>query len=335
MANFVGLAVARNAKAPWDAKRKGLAGGPPLVMYSSSETHSSVQKAAETLGLGSDGLRYIQCNSDFQIDIDALRDAVREDRKQGRHPVCVIGNAGTVNSAAIDDLPALARFCRDEDLWFHVDGAFGALAALSPELRPLVRGMELSDSIAFDLHKWMYIPYDVGCIVVRSAEQHQAAFAYAAAYLDPHKRGLTAGPISFSQYGLELSRGFRALKVWFSLKEHGLSSFTAMIEQNVEQAKYLADLIISEPTLELLAPVPLNIVCFRFCGSLHDEEELTDLNREIVLRLQEAGTAAPSTTVIGNEFAIRVANVNHRSKREDFELLVREVVRLGQELEQR
>lgn len=335
MANFVGLSVARNAKAPWDAKKKGLAGGLPLVMYCSSETHSSVQKAVETLGLGTDGLRYIKCNREFQIDIDALRAAVREDRRQGRHPVCVIGNAGTVNSAAIDDLPALARFCSDEDLWFHVDGAFGALAALSPELRPLVRGMELSDSIAFDLHKWMYIPYDVGCIVVRSAEQHRAAFAYAAAYLDPHKRGLTAGPISFSQYGLELSRGFRALKVWFSLKEHGLSSFTTLIEQNVEQAKYLADLVISEPTLELLAPVPLNIVCFRFRGSLHDEQELTDLNREIVLRLQEAGTAAPSTTVIGNKFAIRVANVNHRSKREDFELLVLEVVRLGQELEQR
>jgi glutamate/tyrosine decarboxylase-like PLP-dependent enzyme len=332
MANFVGLAVARNAKAPWDAKRKGLSGGPPLVMYCSSETHSSVQKAVETLGLGSDGLRYIQCNRDFQIDIDALRDAVSEDRKQGRHPVCVIGNAGTVNSAAIDDLEAIGRFCRDEDLWFHVDGAFGALAALSPSLRPLLRGMETGDSLAFDLHKWMYMPYDVGCVLVRSAEQHRAAFAYAASYLDPHQRGLTAGPISFSQYGLELSRGFRALKVWFSLKEHGLNSFTAMIEQNVEQAKYLADLVTSEPSLELLAPVPLNIVCFRFRGGLGDEQQLTNLNREIVLRLQEDGTAAPSTTVIDNKFAIRVANVNHRSTHEDFELLVREVVRLGKEL---
>jgi len=332
MANFVGLAVARNAKAAWDTKEKGLAGGPPLVMYCSSETHSSVQKAVETLGLGSDGLHYIQCNRDFQIGIDALRDAVSEDRMQGRHPVCVIGNAGTVNSAAIDDLPALASFCRDEDIWFHVDGAFGALAVLSPELRPLFRGMELGNSLAFDLHKWMYMPYDVGCILVRSPEQHRAAFSYAASYLDPHQRGRTAGPISFSQYGLELSRGFRALKVWFSLKEHGLNSFTAMIEQNVEQAKYLANLVTAEPSLELLAPVSLNIVCFRFRGGLHDEQQLTNLNREIVLRLQEAGIAAPSTTVIGSKFAIRVANVNHRSRREDFELLVREVVRLGKEL---
>jgi len=332
MANFVGLAVARHAKAPSYMKTKGLAAGPPLVMYCSSETHSSVLKAVQTLGLGSDGLRFVRCNREFQIDIDALRDSIAADRKQGRCPVCVIGNAGTVNSGAIDNLEAVGRLCKEEDLWFHVDGAFGALAVLSPGLRPLLRGMDLGDSLAFDLHKWMYMPYDVGCILVRSAEKHREAFSYAAAYLDPHERGLTAGPISFSQYALELSRGFRALKVWFSLKEHGLDAFAGMIEQNVSQSQYLAELVTAEPVLELLAPVPLNVVCFRFRGDLRDESRLAELNREIVLRLQEAGTAAPSTTIIGGKFAIRVANVNHRSRREDFELLVREVVRLGGEL---
>jgi glutamate/tyrosine decarboxylase-like PLP-dependent enzyme len=178
----------------------------------------------------------------------------------------------------------------------------------------------------------MYMPYDVGCVLVRSPEKHRETFSYAAAYLDPHRRGLTAGPISFSQYGLELSRGFRALKVWFSLKEHGLNAFAEMIEQNLEQAKYLAQLVSTNADLELLAPVPLNVVCFRFHGGIHDEKRLTDVNREIVLRLQEAGTAAPSTTVIANRFAIRVANVNHRSTRADFELLVREVSRIGREL---
>jgi glutamate/tyrosine decarboxylase-like PLP-dependent enzyme len=335
MANFIGLAVARNAKAPWDTKTQGLAAGPPLVMYCSTETHSSVLKAVQTLGLGSDGLRFIPCNRDFQIDLEALREAVSSDRKKGRCPVCVIGNAGTVNSGAIDDLESLANFCKEENLWFHVDGAFGALAALSPSLRPLLRGMDLGDSLAFDLHKWMYMPYDVGCILVRSPEKHREAFSYAAAYLDPHQRGLTAGPISFSQYAIELSRGFRALKVWFSLKEHGLNAFTAMIEQNVRQSEYLMELVTSDPVLELLARTPLNVVCFRFRGDLQDENRLAELNREIVLRLQEAGTAAPSTTVIGGKFAIRVANVNHRSRREDFELLVREVVRLGRELVQR
>ena len=332
MANFVGLAVARDAKAGFNAKMKGLASGPPLVVYCSSETHSSVQKAVQILGLGSEGLRYVKCDRDFRIDMNALRDAVAADRKQGRRPVCVIGNAGTVNSGAIDDLDALASFCREEDLWFHVDGAFGLLAALSPSLRPLLRGMELGDSLAFDLHKWMYMPYDVGCVLVRSPEKHREAFSYSAAYLDPHQRGLTAGPISFSQYGLELSRGFRALKVWFSLKEHGLDSFAEMIEQNVEQSKYLAELVKAEPELELLAPVPLNVVCFRFRGSLQNEIQLAGVNREIVLQLQEAGTAAPSTTVIAEKFAIRVANVNHRSTRADFELLVREVLRIGRAL---
>ena len=332
MANFVGLAAARSAKSPSYMQTKGLAAGPPLTMYCSSETHSSVLKAVQTLGLGCEGLRFIRCNRDFQIDIDALRENIAADRRQGRLPICVIGNAGTVNTGAIDDLSASAQLCREEDLWFHVDGAFGALAALAPALRPMLRGMELADSVAFDLHKWMYMPYDVGCILVRSPEKHRQAFSYSAAYLDAHDRGITAGPISFSQYGLELSRGFRALKVWFSLKEHGLNAFSTLVEQNVQQAKYLADLVAAEPELELLAPVPLNIVCFRFRGSLRDEERLKELNREIVLRLQEQGIAAPSTTVIGGKFAIRVANVNHRSRREDFEVLVREVLRLGKEV---
>jgi glutamate/tyrosine decarboxylase-like PLP-dependent enzyme len=332
MANFVGLAVARSAKSPSYMKTKGLAAGPPLVMYASSETHSSVLKAVQTLGLGSEGLRFVRCNRDFQIDLDALRDSIATDRRQGHLPICLIGNAGTVNTGAIDDLPALAQLCREEDLWFHVDGAFGALAALAPSLRPMLRGMELADSLAFDLHKWMYMPYDVGCVLVRSPEKHREAFSYAAAYLDPHNRGITAGPIAFSQHALELSRGFRALKVWFSLKEHGLNSFSRLIEQNVAQVRYLAELVEAESDLELLAPVPLNILCFRFRGELRDEERLMELNREIVLRLQEQGIAAPSTTAIGGKFAIRVANTNHRTRREDFDLLVREVLRLGREV---
>lgn len=333
MANFVGLAVARNAKAGWDAKADGLTAGPPLVLYCSSETHNSVQKAVEILGLGSNALRQIGVDGEYRIRFDELRRAVAADRQQGKRPICVIGNAGTVNSGAIDDLSALADFCREESLWFHVDGAFGALAALSPRLRPALRGMERADSLAFDLHKWLYMPYDVGCTLVRSEEQHRKTFGYTAAYLDPHRRGLTSGPISFSQYGLELSRGFRALKVWFSIKGHGLNSFQAMIEQNLEQCRYLSELVESTPELELLAPVPLNVVCFRFRGKMSDESRLLEINREIVLQLQEQGIAAPSTTIIGGKFAIRVANVNHRTRREDFEVLVFEVTRIGRKLQ--
>jgi aromatic-L-amino-acid decarboxylase len=332
MANFVGLAVARNTKAGCDVKRAGLANSRPLVVYCSTETHNSVQKAVEALGLGSDGLRYIGTDKNFRIQMEALRNAVAADRKAGKVPICVVGNAGTVNTGAIDDLDALADFCGAENLWFHVDGAFGATAAISPALQPLLRGMDRADSLAFDLHKWMYMPYDVGCALVRSPEKHRETFSVQAAYLDDHGRGLAGGPMWFKEYGLELSRSSRALKVWFSLKEHGLRTYQAMVEQNVGQAKYLAEMVEADRRLELLAPVPLNVVCFRFRGGIDDENTLSALNREILLRLQESGAASPSSTILGGRFAIRVANVNHRSRREDFEYLIREVVRLGEKI---
>lgn len=333
MANFVGLAVARNTKAGWDVKKEGLCGPHgPLVVYCSAETHSSMQKSVEALGLGSEGLRYVEIDRDCRIRMDALRDAVAADRKAGKVPICVIGNAGTVNSGAIDDLSALAEFCRAEDLWFHVDGAFGAIAAITPAFRPLLRGMEQADSLAFDLHKWMCMPYDVGCALVRWPEKHRATFGYHAAYLDSQGRGLTAGPIWFSQYGLELSRGFRALKVWFCLKTYGMKAYQEMVEQNVAQAQYLGELINADARLELLAPVSLNVVCFRFKGGIKDEARLNAINKEILLRVQESGVAAPSSTVMAGHFAIRAANVNNRSRREDFEILVREVIRFGEEI---
>ena len=333
MANFVGLNVARNAKAPWDVKEEGLSGAhAPMVLYCSTQTHSSVHKTVEALGLGSQALRYIEVDGDFRIRIDLLREAIAADRRAGKTPFCVIGNAGTVNSGAIDDLSALAEFCRAEDLWFHVDGAFGAIAAISPALRPLLRGMELADSLAFDLHKWMYMPYDVACTLVRHPEQHRNTFSHQATYLDSHGRGLTSGPIWFSQYGMDLSRGFRALKVWFCLKEHGLKTYQALVEQNVAQAQYLGELIHADQRLELLAPIPLNVVCFRFRGEIKDEARLNAINKELLLRLQEAGIAVPSSTVMNGRFAIRVANANNRSRREDFEILAREVVRIGEDI---
>lgn len=335
MANLIGLTVARNAKAGFDVRRHGLLAAPKrLRLYGSSEIHSSIQKAVELLGLGTEALRKISVNAEFQIDFAELEAAIAEDVAQGYQPFCVVGNAGTVNTGAIDDLNALAVICEQHGLWLHVDGAFGALAILSPQLCPLLNGLERADSLAFDLHKWLSMPYDVGCILVRHAEDHRRAFTLTPHYLSQATRGMAAAPFSPNDYGPELSRGFRALKVWMSLKTHGLQKYGRLIRQNIDQARYLAALIDQEPRLERLAPVPLNIVCFRYRVGDLGEAELNRLTQELLIRLQESGIAAPSHTVLGGHQALRVAITNHRSRREDFDMLVREVVRIGDELAQ-
>lgn len=339
MANLVGLAVARNNVAGRRVKTDGLLAGPQLTVYGSSETHSSIQKAVQLLGLGGSALRKVAVGKDHRVDVDAMRAAIEADRAAGLQPLCIVGNAGTVNTGAIDDLAALADLAQEQEVWYHVDGAFGACAALSPALRPLLAGFERADSIAFDLHKWMYFPYEAGCVLVRSDAEHRAAFRYDAHYMTPSTRGLSAATSQqFTEYGPQLSRGFRALKVWMGIKEQGIDKFRRLIEQNVRQAAYLAELVEATPELELLADVALNVVCFRYRGSpaepAFDDEVLNEVNEELLNLLQESGAAVPSHTVLDGRYAIRVANTNHRSRRADFDLLVEEVVARGRALTQ-
>lgn len=332
MANVLGLAVARHARAGWDVRAEGMQGGPALTVYASTETHGWVRKAVELMGMGRRALRSIPVDDLDRIDLQALAAAVREDRAAGHRPVCVIGTAGSVNTGASDDLAALADFCDAEGLWFHVDGAFGAWAYASDALRPLVAGMERADSLAFDLHKWGYLPFECACVLVRDAELHSGVFAMAAPYLAQTKRGVIAGGLPFADRGIDLTRGFKALKVWMSFKAHGVDAIVRLVEQNVAQARYLAARIEATPALELLMPVQLNVVCFRYAPAELPEADRDAVNQEILLRLQEDGIAVPSGTVVRGRYAIRAAIVNHRSRREDFDVLADAVERIGREV---
>lgn len=330
MANLVGLAAARDSVSESVADDGLQAQSSGFTYYASSETHNSVEKAIRLLGVGSRGLRLVPVTPEFRMDLPALERAIAEDRSAGLRPCCVVGNAGTVNTGACDDLDGLADLCRREGLWLHVDGAFGALAALSERLRSLLAGMERADSIAFDLHKWLYLPYDVGCVLVRDPEIQRRSFATRAAYLAPLPRGAGAGEHDYSALGPELSREFRALKVWMLLQEHGVAKYARLIEQNVSQAKYLASVVHRHPELELLAPVPLNIVCFRYRRG--PGPGLDDLNREILMRVQERGIAVPSGTLLQGRFGIRVAITNHRTRTSDLDYFVERLVETGREV---
>jgi len=327
MANFIGVLVARTAALGIDVRRKGVGSGSErLVAYASAAAHDCIAQAMDLSGLGIDALRVVATDDRHRIDLDALQAEILNDRASGFTPFLVVGTAGTVDSGAIDDLTALAAVAEREKLWFHVDGAFGALAILAPDLAPRLAGIERADSIALDFHKWAQVPYDAGFILVRDGALHQATFASPVAYLRRETRGLAAGSAWPCDFGPDLSRGFRALKTWFTLKVHGTAAIGAMISHTCELARYLERRIMTSPELELLAPVALNIVCFR-CRA--DDANSDALNAGIVVDLHESGICAPSTTRIDGRLAIRAAIFNHRTERRDIDALVDAVLRCG------
>ena len=329
MANLLGLAAARN-RAVKDIRTRGL-NGVPLTGYVSQEGHSCVTKAFELLGLGRDALRRVPTAADFRIDLAALRQAISQDRAAGRQPFCVVGTAGTVNTGACDDLAGLADLCGSEGLWLHVDGAFGALTILCPELASQVAGIERADSLAFDFHKWLHVPYDAGCLLVREENTLIATFADRATYLSAGA-GLAGGDIWPCDLGIELSRGFRALKVWFTIQEHGTLALGAAIARNCAQARRLATEIASRPMLRLMAPVTLQIVCCRYQPPAMNEKLADTLNRRLVAALQERGIAAPSTCLIDGRVCIRICITNHRTSDGDLAILLQAIDCIGAEL---
>ncbi len=333
MANITALTVARNSLKGEDIRKSGLGSlDKKLILYCSTETHSCIQKAAEIIGLGSENIRKIPVNDRYEMRLELLEEQILSDREEGFRPFCVVGTSGTVNTGSIDPMDEILRISRKYDLWFHVDGAYGALAKLDPVYEKRLEAIEEADSLAFDLHKWFYVPYEVGCTLIRDAEKHRAAFSITPNYLIQEKRGLAGGPDSINHYGFELSRGFKALKIWMSLKEHGLDAYKALIAQNNRQAEYLGELVEANDSLELMAPVCMSITCYRMNPGNLSEEELKDLNREILLRIQEEGIAAPSSTLLEGKFTLRVANVNQRTRFEDMDLLVQETLRIGSEV---
>jgi glutamate/tyrosine decarboxylase-like PLP-dependent enzyme len=279
-------------------------------------------------GLGRDALRMIPFDEYGRMRIDALTRRIARDRAQGMRPFLIAGTAGTVDIGAVDDLNALADVAAREALWFHVDGAYGATAMLAPSLRPLLAGIERADSVAFDFHKWAQVPYDAGCIVVRDPARQVATFGAEAAYLRREQRGMAAGGIWPCDLGPDLSRGFRALKVWMTLRVYGADRLGEVVKQTCDLAAALAARVDREPALERLAPVTLNIVCFRYIAA---DGDLDRLNADIVADVQESGIAAPSTTMVNGALAIRAAIVNHRTTCADIDIMVDAVLQCGRE----
>ena len=335
MANMVCFLAARQAKAGWDVRAAGLHGSQTqqLRIYCSKETHTWVQKAADMSGIGTDSIRWIPTGKDLAMDVKILRDQIRADREAGDQPFIVIGTGGSVSTGTIDDLAEVAKICREEDLWFHVDGAYGGFAAMLPDASPELRALSQADSVAVDPHKWLYAPLEAGCALVRDPEKLRQAFAYHPPY---YHFGVEA--INYLDYGPQNSRGFRALKVWLSLQQVGRKGYEQMLADDIQLAQRLYELVAKQPELEAFTH-SLSITTFRYVpcdiNKLNEktEEYVNQLNTEVLTRLQNGGEAYISNAVIDGRFALRACIVNFRTSLADIEALPEIVLRIGREVD--
>ena len=334
--NMVGLAVARRRKAPFDSASLGMRGGPPVTVYVSHEGHASIEKSMVLLGMGREHLRRIALRDDFTIDLEALARQVSDDRAQGRHPICVIGNAGTTNTGAVDPLGELADFCREEGLWLHVDAAYGGPAARTAAAGHLFRGLDRADSVAVNPHKWLNVPVEAACILVREPTALRDTFRIEADYLGENGDAFGEGPLDFKDYGPQLGRSFRALKVWMTFKAYGAERLRAVIESNIAIMRYLADRIDESQDFVRVAPAPLSVVCFRYRTSdaslQRSPEYLDELNGRLLEALEADGRVFLSGTRIHGRRVLRACSVNHRLRREDVDLMLAVIREVGQSL---
>jgi len=336
MANFVGFLAARKLKATWNIRAEGLASSNKrLIVYGSKETHTWIEKAVDLFGLGTNAIRWININKNQQIDLDALESQIVSDRKKGNLPFMVVGTAGTVSTGAVDPLPEIASICRTYNLWFHVDGAYGAPAAALPEASTQLKGLAEADSVALDPHKWLYAPLEAGCILVREPQILQEAFSFLPEYYS-FEGNSEEQPLNYYEFGFQNSRGFRALKVWLGLRQAGREGYVEMIRDDISLAKALYRLTGEHSELQAITQ-NLSITTFRFVPKdlpkQETEDYLNKLNEELLNQLQTGGEAYISNAIVDGKYVLRACVVNFRTTLDDIESLPDVIVRLGHTLD--
>jgi glutamate/tyrosine decarboxylase-like PLP-dependent enzyme len=347
MANFAALAAARRARAPLNVLREGAHRLPQSMrIYASAETHHSIAKAAALLGIGRDNVRTVAVDEGFRIDTDDLVAKITEDTRAGHLPFCVVANAGTVATGAFDSLADVSRIARQFNLWMHVDASYGGFAALAASARHLFAAINQADSVALDPHKWLYLPVDCGCVLYRDAEAARATFAHDAEYTRVMEAQADEA-FAFWDYGPELSRRFRALKVWMMLKGVGVAALGAAVENDLACARHLEGLVRASEDFEMLAPVELSIFCFRYVparltrelergdeqGRERVDQQLNELNERLLVGLQRDGSSYLSNAQLGGRFALRGCVMNYRTTPRDMEILLDDLRRVAREIE--
>ena len=332
-ANLTGLTVGRNIFFEEKGiRKKGLFGQKPFVVYASEEVHSCVDKSVELLGIGTDHLRKIETDANFKIRVDLLEAQIKEDLQNGFQPFCLIGNAGTVNTGAIDDLNILADLAEAYNLWYHVDGAYGALAGILEPLKGEYKGMERADSIALDFHKWLYVPFEAGCTMVRSWDKLKRTYYKKAAYLDTELAN-DGNRLEYNEHYFQLSRNSKAFKVWMTIKAYGMERIKAMIQKDIDLTEYLNDLVRAAHDFELVADSKLAVSCFRYIGKMTNAQDITEFNKRLMPELEKDGRVFIMGTSLKGEYAIRACLINHRKTKETTKYLLDVIREVAHQME--